>query len=90
VLWVGLTAPKQEKWIFAQRSDLAVNFAGPVGAVFDFFVGNIDRVGPAMQNLGLEWLPRLLQEPRRLWRRSLVSAPQFLLRTMRYRMQNPK
>jgi N-acetylglucosaminyldiphosphoundecaprenol N-acetyl-beta-D-mannosaminyltransferase len=90
VLWVGLTAPKQEKWIFEQRGDLDVKFAGPIGAVFDFFVGNIDRTGPVMQNLGLEWLPRLLQEPRRLWRRSLVSAPKFLLRAVRYRIQKPK
>lgn len=89
VLWVGMTAPKQEKWIFEQRLDLGVNFAGPIGAVFDFFVGNIDRAGPVMQGLGLEWLPRFLQEPRRLWRRTLVSAPRFLLRTVRYRTQKP-
>ena len=85
VLWVGLTAPKQEKWIYAQRDRLDVRFAGPIGAAFDFFVGNIHRVGPFWQNLGFEWLPRLLQEPRRLWRRSLVSAPRFFYRTLRYR-----
>ena len=85
VLWVGLTAPKQEKWIYEQRGDLAVNFAGPIGAAFDFFVGNIDRAGPRLQGLGLEWFPRLVQEPRRLWRRTFVSAPRFLLRTFRYR-----
>jgi N-acetylglucosaminyldiphosphoundecaprenol N-acetyl-beta-D-mannosaminyltransferase len=85
VLWVGLTAPKQEKWIFEHRDELAVNFAGPIGAAFDFFVGNIKRAGPTMQNMGLEWLPRLLQEPKRLWRRTFVSGPKFLLRTLRYR-----
>ena len=85
VLWVGLTAPKQEKWIYEHRSRLNVKFAAPVGAVFDFFAGNIHRAGPGWQRLGLEWLPRLLQEPRRLWRRSLVSAPRFLVRTLRYR-----
>lgn len=85
VLWVGLTAPKQEKWIHEHRSQLDVNFAGPIGAAFDFFAGNIDRAGPKVQSLGLEWLPRLAQEPRRLWRRTLVSAPRFLLRTIRYR-----
>ena len=90
VLWVGLTAPKQEKWILEHRRNLDVNFAGPIGAVFDFFVGNIERAGPVMQNLGLEWLPRFLQEPRRLWRRSLVSAPGFLFRTVRYRLQKSK
>jgi N-acetylglucosaminyldiphosphoundecaprenol N-acetyl-beta-D-mannosaminyltransferase len=86
VLWVGLTAPKQEKWIFEHRERLDVNFAGPIGAAFDFFVGNISRVGPFWQNMGLEWLPRLVQEPRRLWRRSLISAPRFLVRTIRYHL----
>jgi len=85
VLWVGLTAPKQEKWIHAHRDRLQVNFAGPIGAAFDFFVGNIKRVNPFWQNLGFEWLPRLFQEPRRLWRRSLVSAPKFMIRTFRYK-----
>jgi N-acetylglucosaminyldiphosphoundecaprenol N-acetyl-beta-D-mannosaminyltransferase len=85
VLWVGLTAPKQEKWLHDHRDRLQVGFAGPIGAAFDFYAGNIKRAGPALQNLGLEWLPRLLQEPRRLWRRSFVSAPAFFLRSLRYR-----
>ncbi|MGI9199904.1 MAG: WecB/TagA/CpsF family glycosyltransferase [Woeseiaceae bacterium] len=87
VLWVGLTAPKQEKWIFENREHLNVGFAAPVGAVFDMFVGNINRVSPFWQNLGFEWLPRLVQEPKRLWRRSLVSAPRFLLRALAYRFR---
>jgi len=85
VLWIGLTAPKQEKWLYDHQAQLDVNFSGPIGAAFDFFVGNINRGGPFWQKLGFEWLPRLIQEPRRLWRRSLVSAPKFLLRTIRYR-----
>jgi len=85
VLWVGLTAPKQEKWIHEHQSKLDVTFAAPVGAVFDFFVGNIERAGPAWQKIGLEWLPRLVQEPRRLWRRVFVSGPGFLIRIIRYR-----
>lgn len=85
VLWVGMTAPKQEKWVRDNRNRLDVAFAGPIGAAFDFYVGNIKRAGPVLQNLGLEWLPRLLQEPRRLWRRSFVSAPSFFLRSIRYR-----
>jgi N-acetylglucosaminyldiphosphoundecaprenol N-acetyl-beta-D-mannosaminyltransferase len=88
VLWVGLTAPKQERWIHRHRDRLAVNFAGPIGAAFDFYVGNIKRAGPVWQDLGLEWLPRLLQEPRRLWRRSLVSAPRFFYRALMYRGNN--
>jgi N-acetylglucosaminyldiphosphoundecaprenol N-acetyl-beta-D-mannosaminyltransferase len=78
VLWVGLTAPKQEKWIREQQGRLAVRFAGPIGAAFDFYTGRIRRAGPTLQRLGLEWLPRLLQEPRRLWRRMGISAPRFI------------
>lgn len=85
VLWVGLTAPKQEIWIHQHQDRLQVNFAGPIGAAFDFFVGNIKRVSPFWQDLGFEWLPRLLQEPRRLWRRSFVSAPRFFAMTFRYK-----
>lgn len=87
VLWVGLTAPKQEKWIFENREHLNVGFAGPIGAVFDMFTGNIKRVSPFWQNLGFEWLPRLVQEPKRLWRRSLVSAPRFMMRALSYRFR---
>lgn len=90
VLWVGMTAPKQEKWIHQNRHRLNVAFAGPIGAVFDFYAGNIKRAGPAWQKLGLEWLPRLVQEPRRLWRRNLVSAPSFFVRSIRYRLSQPK
>jgi N-acetylglucosaminyldiphosphoundecaprenol N-acetyl-beta-D-mannosaminyltransferase len=79
VLWVGLTAPKQEKWIFANRTKLDVRFAAAVGAVFDFYSGRVKRSHPIFQKPGLEWLPRLLQEPRRLWRRMFVSAPIFML-----------
>jgi N-acetylglucosaminyldiphosphoundecaprenol N-acetyl-beta-D-mannosaminyltransferase len=85
VLWVGLTAPKQEKWILDNRARLNINFAGPIGAAFDFFVGNIDRVGTFWQDMGFEWLPRLIQEPGRLWRRSIVSAPKFFARAIKYR-----
>lgn len=90
VLWVGMTAPKQEKWIYRNRDRLAVDFAGPIGAVLDFYAGNIRRAGPVWQELGLEWLPRLAQEPRRLWRRNFVSAPAFLLRGIRHHMRNGK
>jgi len=88
VLWVGLTAPKQEKWIHQNRHKLNVTFAGPIGAVFDFYAGSIKRAGSGWQKFGLEWLPRLLQEPRRLWRRNFVSSPAFLMRCVRYRFSH--
>jgi N-acetylglucosaminyldiphosphoundecaprenol N-acetyl-beta-D-mannosaminyltransferase len=78
VLWVGMTAPKQESWIHQLRERLDVRFAAAIGAVFDFYIGRIKRSPPAFQTLGLEWLPRLVQEPRRLWRRMFVSAPIFM------------
>jgi N-acetylglucosaminyldiphosphoundecaprenol N-acetyl-beta-D-mannosaminyltransferase len=90
VLWVGMTAPKQEKWIHDNRHRLDVSFAGPIGAVFDFYAGNVRRAGPAWQRLGLEWLPRLVQEPRRLWRRNLVSTPAFLFRTVRHQLSGAR
>ena len=79
VLWVGMTAPKQEKWIYHNRDRLDVCFIGAIGAVFDFYTGKVKRSHPLFQKAGLEWLPRLLQEPRRLWRRNLVSNPLFVL-----------
>lgn len=80
VLWVGMTAPKQEKWIHQHRDQLNVKFIGAIGAVFDFYTGNIKRSHPLFQKYGLEWLPRLIQEPRRLFRRNFISSPLFLLR----------
>lgn len=85
VLWVGMTAPKQEKWISEHRNRMNVSFIGAIGAVFDFYAGNIRRSHPAFQGMGLEWLPRLFQEPRRLWRRTIVSAPGFMVRVLQER-----
>jgi N-acetylglucosaminyldiphosphoundecaprenol N-acetyl-beta-D-mannosaminyltransferase len=85
VLWVGMTAPKQEMWIHQAQARLDVKFAAAIGAVFDFYIGQIKRSHPMFQRLGLEWLPRLLQEPRRLWRRMFVSAPIFVWGVLRSR-----
>lgn len=80
VLWVGMTAPKQEKWIHRHKKKLDVQFIGAVGAVFDFYTGTVKRSHPWFLEHGLEWLPRLVQEPRRLWGRNFISHPKFLLR----------
>lgn len=85
VLWVGMTAPKQEKWIYKNKDKLDVTFIGAIGAVFDFYAGKVKRSHPAFQKMGLEWLPRLLQEPRRLCDRMLISAPMFLYRVAKQR-----
>lgn len=86
VLWVGMTAPKQEKWSYRNGARLKVRVIGAVGAVFDFYTGGVQRSHPAFQRMGFEWLPRLLREPRRLWRRNFVSNPRFMLRVLRERL----
>jgi len=87
VLWVGLTAPKQEKWIIENLSKLDVPFIGAIGAVFDFYAGVKTRSSLFWQRLGLEWLPRFLREPIRLWERNMKSAPVFLCWIFREKMR---
>jgi len=86
VLWVGMTAPKQEKWIYQNKDKLNVTFIGAIGAVFDFYTGNVKRSHPFFLKRGLEWLPRLIRQPRRLWRRNFISSPRFLLRVITARI----
>jgi N-acetylglucosaminyldiphosphoundecaprenol N-acetyl-beta-D-mannosaminyltransferase len=90
VLWVGLTAPKQEKWIYQNREKLNVKFIGAIGAVFDFYTGNVKRSHRFFQKMGLEWLPRLIREPRRLWRRNFISNPFFICRVVAARMRKTR
>ena len=79
LLWIGMTAPKQEKWAYTHFHDLDVKcHIGTIGAVFDFFAGTVKRAPAVWQRAGLEWLYRLLREPRRMWRRYLLGNLQFL------------
>lgn len=78
VLWVGMTAPKQEKWVEANRGKLAVPVIGSIGAVFDFYAGTYPRAPQWMCRIGLEWVYRFVREPRRMWRRNVVSMPHFI------------
>jgi len=78
VLFVGMTAPKQEKWVYKHKELINANVIASIGAVFDFYAGTIKRPGKLWIQLGLEWLPRLLREPKRLWRRNIFSTPSFL------------
>jgi len=78
VLFVGMTAPKQEKWVTSNKDNLNATVTVSIGAVFDFYAGTVKRSSPFWVNMGLEWLPRLLREPKRLWRRNLMSTPMFL------------
>lgn len=79
VLFVGMTAPKQEKWVYNFNDKLNARNICCVGAVFDFYAGNIKRASDFWISLGLEWLPRLVREPRRLFYRNFVSTPKFIL-----------
>jgi len=83
LLFVGLTAPKQEKWTALHKDQLNVPFIACIGAVFDFYAGTVSRPGKIWQRLGLEWLPRLIREPNRLWRRNLISTPLFIWYVLR-------
>jgi N-acetylglucosaminyldiphosphoundecaprenol N-acetyl-beta-D-mannosaminyltransferase len=87
VLWVGMTAPKQEKWVASNAARLEVPVVGSIGAVFDYYAGVTHRAPRWICNLGLEWLYRLPREPRRLWRRTFVSAPAFLWLVLLERMR---
>jgi N-acetylglucosaminyldiphosphoundecaprenol N-acetyl-beta-D-mannosaminyltransferase len=78
VLWVGMTAPKQEKWVQGNAAELQVPVIGSIGAVFDYYAGTVRRAPTIFCRLGLEWLYRLALEPARLWRRTLVSMPVFV------------
>lgn len=78
VLWVGMTAPKQEKWVETNRQQLNVPVIGSIGAVFDFYAGTYSRAPQWICDIGFEWLYRFVLEPRRMWRRNFVSAPKFI------------
>lgn len=79
LLWIGMTAPKQEKWTYSHWSELNIHcHVGTVGAVFDFFAGTYKRAPQWWQEHSLEWLYRLVKEPRRMWRRYVIGNPLFL------------
>ena len=77
IVWVGLSTPKQEKWMAAHVDRLNAPVLIGVGAAFDFHAGLVKRAPRWIQHSGLEWLFRLMSEPRRLWRRYLKIVPLF-------------
>lgn len=78
IVWVGMTCPKQEKWIYQNLKKLNVKVAIGIGAVFDFVAGNVKRAPKWMQKIGLEWFWRLIREPKRLWKRYLIGNTIFI------------
>ncbi|MBU2576662.1 MAG: WecB/TagA/CpsF family glycosyltransferase [Nanoarchaeota archaeon] len=77
VLWVGMTAPKQEKWIYKNKAKLEVPLIGAIGAAFDFFAEPTKRASTFWQRIGLEWLSRCFNEPWRLGKRNFIAVPKF-------------
>jgi N-acetylglucosaminyldiphosphoundecaprenol N-acetyl-beta-D-mannosaminyltransferase len=78
VVWVGLSTPKQERWMHEYRKEIDVPVMVGVGAAFDLNSGRMKQAPAWMREHGFEWFYRLLQEPLRLWRRYLVFGPKFL------------
>jgi N-acetylglucosaminyldiphosphoundecaprenol N-acetyl-beta-D-mannosaminyltransferase len=86
IVWVGVSSPKQEFWMSCMRPRLEAPVLIGVGAAFDFHAGTVRQAPRWMQRAGLEWLFRLVQEPRRLWRRYLIDNPWFLLELLRQKL----
>ncbi|MEO9892804.1 WecB/TagA/CpsF family glycosyltransferase [Aurantibacter sp.] len=78
ILFVGMTAPKQEKWSFSNKNELDTSIICSIGAVFDFYAGTLKRPHKIWVNLGLEWLGRLIKEPKRMWKRYIYYGFIFL------------
>lgn len=79
LLWIGMTAPKQEKWTYSHWQQLNIHcHVGTIGAVFDFYAGTAKRAPKWWQEHSLEWLYRLCIEPKRMWRRYVIGNPLFL------------
>jgi N-acetylglucosaminyldiphosphoundecaprenol N-acetyl-beta-D-mannosaminyltransferase len=77
-IWIGLGAPKQERWMYEQHKNIGQGVLFGIGAGFDYMSGNIKHAPKWMKNSSLEWLYRLVQEPNRLWKRYLTTIPPFI------------
>jgi N-acetylglucosaminyldiphosphoundecaprenol N-acetyl-beta-D-mannosaminyltransferase len=90
VLFVGLGAPKQEKWMYRYRNEHGAVVTLGIGISFDFVAGTLVRAPRWLQNIGLEWLWRVMAEPKRLWKRYLVEDPVFFWWVFRERLRGAK
>lgn len=87
VLFVACGCPRQEKWLSRYRDQLRVPVSMGVGSAFDYLAGRLRRAPAWMQRAGIEWVYRLVQEPRRLWRRYLIADPPFVYHVIKQRLQ---
>lgn len=89
-LFVGMTAPKQEKWTFQHKKQLNAKVICSIGAAFDFFAGTVQLPPQWMIDIHLQWLHRLCKEPKRMWRRNFISTPEFLWDIVLYKLKIKK
>ncbi|MFA7491960.1 MAG: WecB/TagA/CpsF family glycosyltransferase [Proteiniphilum sp.] len=87
-LFVGMTAPKQEKWAFTHFDQLKAGHICCIGAVFDFYAGTVQRAPSWMINTGMEWFYRLIREPRRMWKRYLIGNSLFVLEILKEKFRS--
>ena len=89
LLWIGMTAPKQEKWTYTHWNELNIHcHVGTIGAVFDFFAGTAKRAPQWWQDHSLEWLYRLIKEPKRMWRRYIIGNSIFIRNILKEMYEN--
>ena len=88
LLWIGMTAPKQEKWTYTHWNELNIHcHCGTIGAVFDFYAGTAKRAPLWWQRHSLEWLFRLIMEPRRMWKRYVVGNVLFIYNIIKEKIE---
>ncbi|MET1054827.1 MAG: WecB/TagA/CpsF family glycosyltransferase [Pedobacter sp.] len=88
VLFIGLTAPKQEKWSHDHKEAINAKVICAIGAVFDFYAGTVKRPSTMMINMKMEWLGRLVSEPKRMWRRYLYFGPIYLYHILKRKLDS--
>jgi len=86
ILFVGLGAPKQEYWIYANYQELGVPISVGIGVSFEMVADMVKRAPVWMQKRGLEWFFRLIVEPRRLWQRYIIGNPLFIWLVLQQRL----
>src|SRR5690554_2234589 len=90
VLFVGMTAPKQEKWLAEHKDLINARISCAIGAVFDFYAGTVERPHKLWINIGMEWFIRLFKEPKRMWKRYIYYGPVFLRYILREKIRQEK
>ncbi|MFT5251506.1 MAG: N-acetylglucosaminyldiphosphoundecaprenol N-acetyl-beta-D-mannosaminyltransferase [Flavobacteriales bacterium] len=89
ILFVAITSPKKENFLYKYKNELAsVNFIMGVGGSFDVIAGKTKRAPVWMQNMGLEWFYRFLQEPKRMWKRYLIGNSKFILLVLKEKLRD--